>query len=275
MPQNVGIFILLVINFLEASCDLPIAIRFYYLGYVSPSTASFCTWWVFFDFTLNTISEILMATISIQRHILIFHSHTLRIRKRRLLFHDLPLFLSVVYPILLYIGLILIYSCDRDYWDFSILWCGGNTCYAIESKFWSTYDWVVNNGVPVIVILLSNVILIVRVIYQKLRLHQPISWQKQRRMRLQLFYISSLYFISWLPNGVIGVIKRINKSFVMTEFQSNYLYDFIYLVCVLIPWITITMIPELKNWLQRLVFHRQILRINPIVPQRVIVNGAG
>jgi len=267
MLHNVGVFTLFVISFIQASCDLPIVIHFYRLGYVSPSTAGFCLWWTFFDFTLNTISELLMATISIQRHIFVFHSNMLRVRKKRLLFHDLPIIFSVAYPILLYIGLILIYRCDRDYWDFSTLWCAGNACYAMESKFWSAYDWIVNNGVPVFVILLANITLILRVLCQKRRIHQPISWQKQRRMTLQLFYISSLYFISWLPNVIIGVIKRISKIFAMIEFQSNYLYDFIYLVCVFVPYIILTMIPELKNWIRRIIFRRQFAQINTIVSQ--------
>ncbi|CAF5171522.1 unnamed protein product, partial [Rotaria sp. Silwood1] len=77
-PHNKALFILLLVNFIQLSFALPLPLHFYYLGYVNPATPTFCTWWTFFEFTLYVTSEYLMATISVQRHMLIFHGHILR-----------------------------------------------------------------------------------------------------------------------------------------------------------------------------------------------------
>ena len=81
MLQNQALLVLILVNFLQASCDLPMGIHFHYFGRVKPSAPAYRTWWTFFQYTLSVSNEFLMATISIQRHILIFNSHLLQIRK--------------------------------------------------------------------------------------------------------------------------------------------------------------------------------------------------
>ncbi len=111
-------------------------------------------------------------------------------------------------------------------------------------------------GLPVVVILLANAILIIRVVWQKHRRQQPISWLKQRRVPLQLLNISCLYIIAWLPNTIIVVMQQTNESSSVGEFQPNYIFDLIYLVCLLIPWICIKMLLEFKNWMLKRVYHK-------------------
>ena len=90
-PQNRTLLILLSVNFIQLSFDLSLSLHFYHLGYISPSTSTYCTWRNFLNFTLSATSEYLMATISVQRHMLIFNEHLLRIRWKRILLHNLPL----------------------------------------------------------------------------------------------------------------------------------------------------------------------------------------
>ncbi|CAF4979084.1 unnamed protein product, partial [Rotaria socialis] len=52
------------------------------------------------------------------------------------------------------------------------------------------YDWAANNGSPAIVIMLANFALVLRVIRHKRRQQGGYSWKKQRRMTLQLVFIS-------------------------------------------------------------------------------------
>jgi hypothetical protein len=272
-PQNLALLILLLVNFLEASCDLPMVIHFYHSGRVMPATAAYCTWWTFFEYTLSVSSEFLMATISVQRHILIFNSHLLRIQKKRFLLHHLPLILCVVYPTLLYLALVVIYPCDGTLWDFSSNLCGLANCYLVYNNILATFDWAVDNGLPVVVIILANVMLVARIIWQKRLRQQQITWKRQRRMTLQLLSISCLYIIAWLPNTIIAVIQELGESSFIAQVQSNYILDLLYLVCVLIPWVCIGMLPEFKKWvLERL--HLPLPRCNTVAPipmtQRVI-----
>jgi hypothetical protein len=267
-PQNQALLILLIVNFLQASCDLPMVIHFYYLGRVSPETAAYCTWWTFFEYTLSVSSEYLMATISIQRHILIFNGHILRIRKKRFLLHHLPLLLCVAYPTLLYLALVVIYPCDDTHWDFSSNLCALANCYLVDNRILATFDWALDNGMPVVIILLANVALVARVVWQKRRRQQSISWQKQRRMTLQLLSISCLYMIAWLPNTITAVIQEISASSFIAQVQSNYIFDLLYLVCLLIPWVCVGMLPEFKKWiLERL--HLLLATRNDVAPIRI------
>ena len=93
--QNQALLVLLIIIFIHLTIVLPMPIHFYFLGYVDPATTGYCTWWTFLEFTLNLVSESLMATISIQRHILIFQAHIFNIRFNRYLFHYIPLSYSI------------------------------------------------------------------------------------------------------------------------------------------------------------------------------------
>jgi hypothetical protein len=258
-PQHQAVLLLLFVNFLEASCDLPMVIHFYYIGHVSPATAAYCTWWTFFEYTLSVSSEYLMATISIQRHMLIFNGHIVRIKYKRILFHHLPLLLCVVYPTVLYFSLVVLYPCDGTQWNFSSNLCGLDNCYLVYNSILATFDWALNNGLPVVVIILANVILVVRVVWQKHRSLQPILWKKQRHMTVHLLSISWLYIIAWLPNTIIAVIYEVSNSDFAATIQTNYIFDLLYLVCLLIPWVCLGIIPDFKKWILK----RRIFQLTP------------
>jgi hypothetical protein len=84
--QNQALLILLIVNFIQLSFDLPFSLHFYHLGYVSPRTSTYCTWWNFFSFTLYVTSEYLIAlhATSFQSHlsngILYFRHHSVSMR---------------------------------------------------------------------------------------------------------------------------------------------------------------------------------------------------
>ncbi|CAF1339588.1 unnamed protein product [Adineta steineri] len=269
-PKNKALLLLLLINFLEASCDLPNTIHFYRLGRVSPATSAYCTWWTFFEYTLSVSSEFLMAIISIQRHILVFNNNILQIRIKRYLWHHLPLLLGVAYPTLLYLGLVVIYPCDGTQWDYTSVLCGLSNCYLENSSLLATLDWALDNGMPILIIVVANAALVIRVICYKRRAQQATPWQKQRRMTIQLLIISSVYFIAWIPNTIIAVIQEIIDSSFVAEIQANYFFDLLYLVCLLMPWVCIMMLPELKKWMWKLFRSHQSTQ-NIVVPLNITV----
>jgi hypothetical protein len=265
-PQNQAILFLLSINFLLVSADLPMPIHFYYLGYVNPATAAYCTWWTFFEYTLNLSSELVMAVISVQRHIVIFQGHLLRIRSKRFLLHYFPLLFCLIYPFIFYMIVIVLYPCDGTQWDFTSNLCGNADCYLLYNQILATFGWGFNNGLPIIIIILANIALIVRVVKQKHRRQQQISKWQQRRMTLQLICISSLYLIAWLPSLVIGVGQQLISPSFLAQVQSDYTFDLIYLVCLLLPWICLRLLPEFTKWIRKQLHCREIARnaVRPI-----------
>lgn len=256
--QNQALLLLLIVNFIELVSDLPMPISFYYLGYIYPATHAYCSWWTFFEYNLHLISELLMATISIQRHLLIFNSNMFHNRFKCLVFYYLPLALCIVYPIIFYIFIIFVYPCDGTQWDYTSNLCGYANCYLVYNRFLATFDWAANNGSPVLVIILANVFLIIRVIMHKRRQQQGISWKKQRRMTLQLLIISSLYLFAWLPSLTIGVGQQIHSAEFLANIQIDYTLDFMYFVSLLSPWIYLGLIPNVVKWALHDVYQRKV-----------------
>jgi hypothetical protein len=130
--------------------------------------------------------------------------------------------------------------------------CGYANCYLEYDKVLGTFDWGVNNGLPIVIIILANIALVVRVIKQKRRRQQhPNSRKNQRRMTLQLLRISSLYLISWLPSLIIGVGQQLISPNFLAELQSDYALDLIYLVCLFLPWVSLRLLPECTKWIRK------------------------
>ncbi|CAF1400341.1 unnamed protein product [Adineta steineri] len=242
-------------------------IHFYYTNYVTPSTAAYCTWWTYFEYSLNLISELLMAVISIQRHIFVFQPRLLNIRLKRYVMYYFPLLFCLIYPPIFYLIIIVFYPCDGTQWVFSSNLCGYANCYLLYNKILSSFAWVINNGLPSIIIFLANVVLVFRVIQQKRHRQQLISWKKQRRMALQLLAISSVYMIGWIPNLISGVGQRIISPNFLAQIQLDYFLDLIYIVCLSLPWVCCRLLPEFNKWIWKLFCPGYVIRndVGPIL----------
>jgi hypothetical protein len=252
VPHNRALLILLLVNFIQLSFTLPLNLHFYSIGYINPANPTFCTWWTFFEFTLYVTSEYLMATISVQRHMLIFHAHVLRIRWKCIVLHHLPLIFCLTYPMIFYIFAILLYPCDGTQWDYTNNLCGFADCYLLFNKVLGTFDWSVNNGLPMVIDVLANITLIIRVIRQKRRQQRPVTWKQQRRMTLQLLCISSLYLAAWSPSLIVGVVQILGFPTFLAQIQTDYFLDLIYIVCLFLPWVCLGLLPELLAWIKTL-----------------------
>ena len=79
------IVVLLLLNFVQLTLDIPLALQYLKTGVVRPSVEIICNTWMFIDEFTYYLSLILMAWASFERHILIFHSHWLNTRRQRIL----------------------------------------------------------------------------------------------------------------------------------------------------------------------------------------------
>ncbi|CAF0868657.1 unnamed protein product [Rotaria sp. Silwood1] len=191
-----------------------------------------------------------MATISVQRHMLVFNRNVLRIRRMSILLHHVPLYLSVIYPMTFYFFAIIIYPCDGTQWDYTSNICGTAPCYLVFDKVLGTFDWSINNGLPMMIIALANIVLIVRVIKQKREQHQPLPWKKQRRLTLQLLGISSLYLIAWMPCLVVALVQILGYPTFLAQIQTDYLLFFMSFIILFLPWIYLGLLPGLFLWIK-------------------------
>ncbi|CAF0806106.1 unnamed protein product [Adineta ricciae] len=247
--KNHGWIVLLLSNFLQLIINLPMPMSYYYRGTVWPQTNSYCTWWATSEFSFNSIGLFLMAWISIERHFIVFHSHTfLQGYWRKCLFHVFPIILCLILsPVFFFVFIVISPLCTSD-WDFGLLGCGA-PCYYGE-YFLNQFDFYFNLLVPTFIIVLANVMLVVRVIHQKVSRQRIIHWRQHRRMILQLWIISSLYVAFWLPVSITLLVQiTADPSFMM---HSLAVMQFLtYLIPLLLPMMCLSTLPELTKKILR------------------------
>jgi hypothetical protein len=112
-----------------------------------------------------------------------------------------------------------------------------------------------DNTVPIVIDILANVILIVRVARLKRRRQQQSRWRQQRRMAIQLFCLSSLYLVAWMPLIIVYQVQIFYPGF-LAEIQSDYFLDLIYVSELFLPWICLGFFPELIKWIKQLCHRR-------------------
>ncbi|CAF1411193.1 unnamed protein product [Adineta steineri] len=247
--QNQALLVLFIINFIQLSSNISLLVHFLHLSRISPATGTYCKFWLFLESTLDASNAFLAAVISIQRHTLVFQPNILRIRLKRYIFYYSPLCFAFCYPAIFYLGAVVFYHCDDSQWNFELNMCGDTICYLSNNQILATYDWIVNTALPIIIIIFANATLVIRVIEQKHRRQQTISWSKQRRMTLQLLSISSLYLVTWIPSIVSGLMQQVNPTEHLYDIQENYISDLTYLICLLLPWMYIGLVPDFKKWM--------------------------
>ena len=260
---NHSILLLLAINFLQVLVDLPMPINYFRLnGLVRPATAAYCVWWIWFEFSLNTTNGLLMAWISFERHILIFHRHTIRTKGtwKRFSLHIFPLIFCSVWGGLFYIVAVVFSPMCTSEWSFDALLCT-IPCYLTTN--WGTFDLFVNVISPTCLIFLMNLTLFIRIIYQQMlvvgRTQQNRS--RQQRMAFQLGLISLLYLAVWMPLSIaqLGQIY-IGPTFLFEQLDTfNYL---VYIVPLLLPFFCLMSMPELIAFVKSVLCRRNE-RIHP------------
>ncbi|UJR17080.1 hypothetical protein I4U23_003977 [Adineta vaga] len=236
-----------LVYFLQITCDLPFAIIYFYHGQVPVLSYQFCTYWFILTSVFNMASVHLNAYLSIERYLLIFYSHFLF--KYKIILHYLPMIALLLIPIVYVSYGVLFYPCQNQFDYYS--WACGSACYLLQ-PFMGTFTWMFAIVTPLIVMIMSNIILVVRVLYLKQRMIRRNSWNKNKKMVLQLFSLVGILYISWMPSSIASVINNLNSTPPLHELFSKWmLIGFIYLAVLFSP-LTITMaIPELKKELRR------------------------
>jgi hypothetical protein len=257
--QNHGWFVLLVVNFIQLVIDLPMPMSYYYLDKIFPASNAYCVWWTWCEFSLNTIGLFLMAWISVERHILIFHSHAIfQVRLKKWMYHFVPIAICLIWTPLFYFVIIVISPYCTTEWDFDVVICGV-PCYYIEKSV-GQFNVVFNIAIPLLVILIANVVLIIRVSYEKISRHQTINWRSHRKMIFQLWTISSVYLAFWLP---LMMTKFIQITFI-PSFMIDHLDTIIfvvYFVPLFLPMVCLSILPGLVKKLIKCIQKPKLNRI--------------
>ncbi|UJR38794.1 hypothetical protein I4U23_031459 [Adineta vaga] len=255
-PQNHVILCVLTISFIEKTTDAIFSLYFFRWNIVIQQTDTFCTCWTWLNYSLLTVNLILIAWCCIERHLFIFHSQMMKKKLCLILLHYIPLLICLCYTPIFYIINIFFPIFCINIWDYNYPYCG-SPCYAFL-PFWGTFDWLVHYAIPILIISFSNLFLFFRVVWQRIKQGRPVEWNRQKRMIIQLAFISSLYLILITPEVIVGVIEALWSPTFALEIQLNYFFYITNFVHQLLPFIIISSLPNMYNELKR--FFQRIKR---------------
>jgi hypothetical protein len=114
------VFVLITTSLLEITTDISFNINYYQKGRVILGSNIFCTWWNWWKYSLNVILLFVMAWGSIERHLLVFHNQIMATKRKRFVFHFLPMLITSFYPPIFYFIFIVLSSCSNQ-WNYEIV----------------------------------------------------------------------------------------------------------------------------------------------------------
>jgi hypothetical protein len=236
--------VLLIISIFDSFLNQPFTLNYLRTGRATPSTNAMCISWNFFNALFATSIYWTMAWSSMERHLLIFYSSLFTTYRRRVLFHYVPLFImTVIYPILANIVIILLYPCANQF-NMLSLFCGYSCALKIPSV--ALFFRIAHNFVPVFIVTSFTLMLIVRVIKQKRQVHNNrFHWRRHRRMIIQLLTLASLFLILTLPSFVVGIVQNCCLPTFAAALQISYFTLLIRFSTILMPFMCLSSLPEI------------------------------
>jgi hypothetical protein len=269
--NNHVIVIILIIGLICGVTDYPWLLYYYQHEGVWERSLMFCQIWGYIDWGLYVTQTMLFAWATIERHILIFHDRWLSTKKKRFFIHYLPPIVLLLYCLTLY-AIVYFFPTCPNVLDYFYVTCV-DACLFDDGTF-GVFDTIVDEVLPVFVIIISSIALLLRVLWQKYRMGQPIQWRKQRKMTIQLLSISFLYLILLCPFTLVDFMLVCGfplESIVDFREYALFLHFFMMLF---LPFICVLSLPELRaKFIIVLHLHRPARRIAPVtLSMRVPIN---
>lgn len=197
------IILLLSIGLISQVTNYPSMLYFYQYVGVWRRSPIFCAIWGFLEGGFYATQTFLFAWATVERHILIFHDRWLATKMKRAFVYYLPMFVLLLYCLVYYSVMYFFPPCSNVY--IYVRNTCAYPCIVMNYQFF-VYDTVVQQILPVFVIVLFSMLLLVRVVWQKHRLRRPQQWRKHRKMTIQLLSISLLYLFFSFPYSIVSIL---------------------------------------------------------------------
>jgi hypothetical protein len=263
--HNHVIIVVLLLTLIAELTDVPWILYFYQWGIVWQSTRTFCLVWKYIDITVYVATSKLVAWVSIERHILIFHGTWVSTKKKRLFVHYTPLVAVVGYCIIYYAFSLCVVPCVNPF-SYDAFFCGYSLCTP-PSIIVSLYEFISGGILCSLITVLFSIGLIVRVVRQKRRVNQPIQWRKHRKLTIQLLFITSLFDFIYLPPVVLAVARLLGMPANIGAGYSVFVAQFLsYYITFLFPFACIISLPQLRTRVKNTIrwfWRRQTRAVGP------------
>ncbi|CAF1414069.1 unnamed protein product [Adineta ricciae] len=129
---------------------------------------------------------------------------------------------------------------------------------------------------PTFTIVFCSISLLVRVLWQRVRMRQTIHWKKHRKMAIQVLSISCVYLLLLLPYAIVYIVRSYTSlsSQLFTElFVSMGFAN--YFIPLIFPFVCALSLPELQKKVKDLLHLRQSQQIQPIATVQTRSHPAG
>ena len=110
----------------------------------------------------------------------------------------------------------------------------------------SVFEMIAHQLLPAAIIIVSSITLLMRAVRQKYRAHQPIQWRKHRKMTIQVLVISVVYLALFFPYALYNLLLTCGVSSRKIRDLEDYSEVFAYTLTLLLPFICVISLPELK-----------------------------
>ena len=232
--QNHLLMYLLIVAAWTVVIELPNTQKYLWTNSASFHEYWFCSFWNISFVTTATLNRILMAIMSIERHFLVFCPQLYRARRKRLVFHYIPIISIVTITVIYLIVTNLAVTCSRLRYNYSLFMCG-YSCAALARIYSNIYTWA-SIFTPTFTTVIACLLLPVRFILQKRQLQQ-IDWHRTRTMIVPTTAIASIYTICWLPYTIILQLLTNNALSYFNGDIIRYLTIVPYMTSLLTPFI--------------------------------------
>ena len=230
---------------------MPFTLIFLYENHAAIESYRFCQVWNILQYSFASSIVWLTMISSIERYLFVFHRTFLN--NHFLLLRIIPLLWSLFHPLIIQSVLIALAPPCHSSFNYQYFMCQFACYFFVE--FWSIFVWNVYAGIPMILIIVSNTILIGRVLKHRKCLQESHMWSKVVKLIVQVVCVALLDLIAWMPLYIaVGVGKSPTKptfSSARDRFFLEYLVYFPYLVVVFCPFMCLIGLHELHQPLKQ------------------------
>lgn len=264
-PRNHIAILLLLLSLIPQLTVIPGMLHFYHLNGQWDRPRLLCQFWGYIDWTCYGLQVVLVGYGSIERHLLLFRERWFSTRIKLISCHYLPIGLLILYEVVFYLFVFFFPPCDEL---ISVLQpiCV-DSCFMYYPQI-AAYDSIANQILPPFLLVFFNVLLIVRIVRQKSRLHHRIHWRKHRKMAVQFFILSSIYVVCITPYAIDIMLYYIGAVYQGQETVSDYLTLLTYLPQLSMPFTFGLSLPELRRKLFRILRPKRTARVLPAAAEK-------
>ena len=256
--NNHVIIVLLLTVVVSQTTIYPWMLYYYVQTDIWDRPFAFCLIWSFVDWAVYMLQLLLFAWASIERHILIFYDKWVSTRRRRFLFHYLPLAIIPAYWFIFY-GIVFLYpSCENS------LDLTASVCFSpciLENSLVHAFETLLNNLMPNLLIIVFSLTLLLRIIWQKHRVRQPMLWRKHRKMTIQLLSIAAVYLVVTFPWALVVFLRICGWSSGLADSLQYFTAFNSYYIALLFPFVSLASLTSLRNRLKKLLWCKRTTRL--------------